>query len=191
MEKLSDERLRELAAQLRARRRAGKWTDTVIALPLDGEAADAIDELLALREASQRTAEADAASDRLPLVDSAILAALLHLPLPGATLRHAAMQVRAALDQEGMLALREASQWRPTHRHKKRGTEYVLISFGKMQAEFWEIVSSHPSTPIKKADMAEVAIYRSVDDGALWVRPREEFEDGRFEALPTPPESPK
>jgi hypothetical protein len=31
--------------------------------------------------------------------------------------------------------------------------------------------------------MREVAIYRSVDDGSLWVRPREEFEDGRFAAL--------
>jgi hypothetical protein len=71
----------------------------------------------------------------------------------------------------------------PTHRHVKRGTDYVLIGYGRMQAERWEIVHELPSEPIHTADMAEVVIYRSVDDGSLWVRPREEFEDGRFVAL--------
>lgn len=67
------------------------------------------------------------------------------------------------------------------YRHKKRGTEYMLIGFGKMQAKNWhdkEWPSDHISV-----DMREVAIYRSVDDGSLWVRPREEFEDGRFEKV--------
>jgi len=76
-----------------------------------------------------------------------------------------------------------ASGW-PTHRHKKRGTEYVLIGFGKMQAENWVDLNNDSE---HKVDMREVAIYRSVDDGSLWARPREDFEDGRFEALPTPP----
>lgn len=69
-----------------------------------------------------------------------------------------------------------------THRHVKRGTEYVLLGNGKMQAENWHDMSANPHD-FQSVDMREVAIYRSVDDGSLWVRPREEFEDGRFQAL--------
>jgi len=72
----------------------------------------------------------------------------------------------------------------PTHRHKKRGTKYVLIGYGKMQCDWWQISGEGMRYPV---DMREVAIYRSIDDGSLWVRPREEFEDGRFEALPAAP----
>lgn len=79
-----------------------------------------------------------------------------------------------------------------THRHKKRGTEYVLIGYGKMQAEAWrdgshkarmsgDSASIHGGTSV---DMCEVAIYRSmIDPKEIWVRPREEFEDGRFEVI--------
>lgn len=72
----------------------------------------------------------------------------------------------------------------PPHRHKKRGTEYVLIGIGKMQAERWRAMQAVEDigflTPV---DMREVAIYRDTKDDSLWARPREEFEDGRFESL--------
>ena len=66
-----------------------------------------------------------------------------------------------------------------THRHKKRGSEYVLIGIGKMQAN-WYTPHDGSGDSWDCVDMAEVAVYRSVDDGSLWVRPREEFEDGRI-----------
>lgn len=77
-----------------------------------------------------------------------------------------------------------ADGWRPTHRHMKRGTEYVLLGIGKMQTAAWREPMANTTTGSVAVDLHPVAIYRSVDDGSLWARPREEFEDGRFEPLP-------
>src|SRR5690606_5168194 len=57
---------------------------------------------------------------------------------------------------------------KPTHRHKKRGSEYVLLGYGKVQAEYWVEFSRGLIGP--SVDMSEVAIYRDVNDGSLWVR---------------------
>lgn len=56
------------------------------------------------------------------------------------------------------------SRWK----HLKRGTEYELLGVGCLQVG-----------PAPLRDMEEVAIYRG-DDGHLWVRPSDEFMDGRF-----------
>lgn len=79
----------------------------------------------------------------------------------------------------------KCNQWQPTHRHVKRGTEYQLVGIGKVQAEDWY---TSKNENIRTVDMREVAIYCG-DDGQLWVRPIEDFNDGRFEVLPATPTS--
>ena len=53
-------------------------------------------------------------------------------------------------------------------RHVKRGSVYVVVNIVTMQS------SAH-----RGVDMAEAVLYRA-GDGRLWVRPLEEFLDGRF-----------
>ena len=73
-------------------------------------------------------------------------------------------------------------------RHKKRGSEYEVVGIGKMQAEhWWERNPNVGQATFGQCDqlveMREVVVYLGLHDGQLWVRPREEFEDGRFERI--------
>lgn len=99
---------------------------------------------------------------------------------------------------------------KPTHRHKKRGTFYTFVAYGlwidvnTVREDYtdlavvndapgvWSVTQQYTrqgewallqiETEVKLGDV--VAIYRSTEDGSLWVRLRSEFEDGRFEVLP-------
>jgi hypothetical protein len=59
-------------------------------------------------------------------------------------------------------------------RHKKRGTTYKVIGTAEAQVEDC-ILEGH-----------RVVVYRADSDGKLWVRPTEEFYDGRFERAAQP-----
>lgn len=71
-----------------------------------------------------------------------------------------------------------AEEWRPTHRHVKRGTDYMVIAEGRAQ------FATGPHG--RYMDDRAVTIYRG-EDGAWWARPTGEFNDGRFEPLPPAP----
>lgn len=59
-------------------------------------------------------------------------------------------------------------------RHKKRGTQYEVVGVAELQ------------TATDLVDGSEMMVYRGTD-GRLWVRPVDEFEDGRFEDVPPKP----
>ena len=79
--------------------------------------------------------------------------------------------IAARVEEEGH-TLQLGRLWQ----HKVRGTKYRKVGAAEVQT----------STPIEEGDVVEV--YLSVIDGRLWVRPTDEFNDGRFEVVPTPPE---
>lgn len=55
--------------------------------------------------------------------------------------------------------------WAPTHKHRKGGL-YRVITEG-----------------INESDRTPVVVYED-QEGIVWVRPRDQFYDGRFETIP-------
>lgn len=55
-------------------------------------------------------------------------------------------------------------------RHKKRGSTYVVMDVALLQTD-------KPVT-----DMTPMVVYMA-GDGTMWVRPKDEFLDGRFEEI--------
>ncbi len=78
---------------------------------------------------------------------------------------------RLAAFVETLIAERDAL---PRVRHRKGGV-YEVLGLAVVQTD----------TPL--ADYDVVQVYRNVDDGSLWVRPKQEFDDGRFVALSPEP----
>lgn len=72
------------------------------------------------------------------------------------------------------LAISEAISKRARVKHIKRGSTYHVFGKGKIQ------VSGNPLV-----DYDEVVVYVSDETGDIWIRPVEEFEDGRFEKMTT------
>lgn len=72
-------------------------------------------------------------------------------------------------DTEGRMTEEGVKRWR----HKKRGSTYTEIGRATLQT----------ANVMRLGDMLEMTVYRSEDDGSLWVRSAREFEDGRFERL--------
>lgn len=77
-------------------------------------------------------------------------------------------------------------------RHVKTGGTYVEIGRGKMQTDDWLMSADQATQDVQRnvvtygsADMRPVVIYISDKDGSIWVRPEEEFMDGRFVAVTT------
>lgn len=62
-------------------------------------------------------------------------------------------------------------------KHKKRGSTYTIIARGRLQVD-------------GDLDNEKVTVYRGETDGDVWVRPDYEFNDGRFEVLPSIAASP-
>lgn len=58
------------------------------------------------------------------------------------------------------------------YRHIKRGSYYVLLTR--------EAVSQNKD---EKHDNVAYCVYQSLKDSSVWVRPRTEFFDGRFEQI--------
>jgi hypothetical protein len=65
----------------------------------------------------------------------------------------------------------EEREFKPTHRHVKRGTTYEIVGNAILQCSANSILDEQP-----------LVVYRG-EDGQLWVRGVTEFNDGRFDLL--------
>lgn len=70
-----------------------------------------------------------------------------------------AIGAQAVLDKQ-LESLKESGK---IYRHVKTGGYYALLDEG-----------------LNEADLTNVCVYRSLKDGKVWVRPSNEFFDGRF-----------
>ena len=68
--------------------------------------------------------------------------------------------------------LRGATEWRPTHKHIQHGSDYQLIGVALAKVDDDSMICDHD----------EVYIYKN-QLGTMFMRPVDEFNDGRFEEI--------
>lgn len=104
--------------------------------------------------------------------DDATRALILRLDRAEETIALAARSLRLNATSRASIArvLREYLAWRPTHRHKKRGSTYRVVAQAAVQS----------GRAIVEGD--KLIVYLG-EDGYWWARPVDEFNDGRFETL--------
>ena len=90
---------------------------------------------------------------------------------------------RERVEREVIAALAPplAVAFAPTHRHKKRGAVYRVIGEAEAQVSTGSYNGCGYSRRVE--DGSRLTVYEA-EDGRLWARFPDEFEDGRFERLP-------